>query len=113
MKRLSGILLLGFLIFAAAPAWAQNAYISGNLGFGIRPDADIRIFPPASGPFENDPAFVINGAIGIEIQHMFRLEGEIGYHVNNADQGFTPVDWTFRTISFMVNGYFDFPTPLS
>ena len=106
MKRVAGFLLTGFLILAAAPAWAQQAYMSGNIGFGYRPDADISI---SSSPFENDPAFVINGAIGMELNPNIRVEGEIGFHLNTADQGGSSVDWTFRTISFMGNGYFDIP----
>ena len=39
MKRLTGFLLAGLLLLTAAPAWAQQAYLSGNIGFGIRPDA--------------------------------------------------------------------------
>lgn len=107
MKRISGIILASLILFTAVPVFAQQAYISGNVGFGFRPDGDIS---SSTLPFENDPAFVVNGAIGIELQQMFRVEGEIGYHVNTADQGNSGVDWTFRTLSFMANGYFDFPT---
>jgi opacity protein-like surface antigen len=113
MKHIFG-LVIGVLIFLfTAQAWAQaqphphGLYLSGNIGFGIRPDANISITPL---PFENDPAFVINGAIGMELNPMIRAEGEIGLHSNTADQGGTSVDWTFRTISFMGNGYFDIPT---
>jgi len=107
MKRFTGFLLAGLLLLTAAPAWAQQAYLSGNIGFGIRPDANINITP---FPFENDPAIVINGAIGVELNPTIRVEGEIGFHGNTADQGGTGIDWTFRTISFMGNGYFDIPT---
>ena len=107
MKPFTGFLLAGLLLLTAAPAWAQQAYLSGNIGFGIRPDANINITP---FPFENDPAFVIIGAIGVELNPTTRVEGEIGFHANTADQGGTGVDWTFRTVSFMGNGYFDIPT---
>lgn len=106
MKRVAGFLLAGFLILTTAPVWAQQAYLSGNIGFGYRPDSDISI---SSSPFENDPAFVVNGAIGVEIAPNIRVEGEIGLHLNTADQGGTSVDWTFRTLSFMGNAYFDMP----
>ena len=50
MKRFSGLLLIVWIVLTAAPAWAQpQTYISGNLGFGIRPDADISI---STLPFE-------------------------------------------------------------
>lgn len=111
MKRLFGLVVGVLVVLIAAQAWAQarpqNMYLSGNIGFGIRPDADINI---SSFPFENDPAFVVNGAVGVELNPMIRVEGEIGLHHNTADQGGTGVDWTFRTISFMGNGYFDIPT---
>ena len=85
MKRLTGFLLAGLLLLTAAPAWAQQAYLSGNIGFGIRPDADITAPGGPFFPFENDPAFVINGAIGVELNPMIRIEGEIGLHSNTAD----------------------------
>jgi opacity protein-like surface antigen len=111
MKRIFGWVIGVLVLLTAAPVWSQNPssnmYISGNIGFGIRPDADISI---STLPFENDPAFVINGAIGTRLNPKFRVEGEIGYHVNTADQGGTGVDWTFGAISFMGNGYFDIPT---
>ncbi|MCH8933161.1 MAG: porin family protein [Nitrospinae bacterium] len=110
MKRLTGFLLAGLLLLTAAPAWAQQAYLSGNIGFGIRPDADISGSGGPFLPFENDPAIVIHGAIGVEMNPTIRVEGEIGFHVNTADQGGTGIDWTFRTISLMGNGYFDIPT---
>ncbi len=106
MKQLTGILLGSLILLIAAPVWAQQAYLSGNIGFGYRPDADISI---TSLPFENDPALVLNGAIGMEVNPNIRVEGEIGFHLNTADQGGTGTDWTFRTISFMGNGYFDIP----
>jgi opacity protein-like surface antigen len=111
MKRILGLVIGILVLLLAAQVWAQSRpqslYLSGNLGFGIRPDSDISI---STFPFENDPAFVINGAIGVELNPMIRAEGEIGFHLNSADQGGTGVDWTFRTISFMGNGYFDIPT---
>lgn len=111
MQRILGLVVGVLVLLFAAQAWAQahpqNLYVSGNIGFGIRPDSDISI---SSFPFENDPAFVINGAVGVELNPMIRVEGEIGFHHNTADQGGTGVDWTFRTINFMGNGYFDIPT---
>lgn len=114
MKRIIGLIVGILVLLFAAQTWAQsrpqNPYVSGNIGFGIRPDSDISGVGGPFPPFENDPAFVINGAMGVELNPMIRVEGEIGFHLNTADQGGTPVDWTFRTISFMGNGYFDIPT---
>jgi opacity protein-like surface antigen len=114
MKRVFG-LAVGVLVFlVAAQSWAQsgpqNLYLSGNIGFNLRPDADINSGGISFFPFDNDPGFVINGAIGAELNPMIRVEGEIGYRINAADQGPSPVDWTFQATSFMANGYFDIPT---
>ena len=106
MKRFTGFLLAGLLLLTAAPAWTQQAYLSGNIGFGIRPDADIS----TGEQFQNDPAFVINGAIGVELNPTIRIEGEIGLHTNTADISGFADEFTFGIVSFMGNGYFDIPT---
>lgn len=112
MKRIVGLVIGVLVLLFAAQAWAQTQsrglYLSGNIGFGIRPDADI---DGTTAQFENDPAFVVNGAIGMELNPMLRVEGEIGLHHNTADiSGVFPDEYTFRAISFMGNGYFDVPT---
>ena len=115
MKHIIG-LVVGILVFLiATQSWAQTQannphglYLSGNIGFGIRPDADIA--GPSGNKFDNDPAFVINGAIGVELNPMIRVEGEIGLHNNTADVAGFPQDFTFSAVSFMGNGYFDIPT---
>lgn len=111
MKRIFGLVIGALVLLITAQAWAQarpqSMYLSGNIGFGVRPDADIS---GTTFPFENDPALVVNGAIGVELNPLIRVEGEIGFHYNTAVQGGTGIDWTFRTVSFMGNGYFDIPT---
>lgn len=111
MKRISmlvvGILILLFATQAWAQARPQSMYLSGNIGFGIRPDAKLTGAPV---DIQNDPAFVINGAIGVELNPMFRAEGEIGYHFNTADLSPFTNEFTFSMVSFMANGYFDIPT---
>jgi opacity protein-like surface antigen len=82
-------------------------YLSGNIGFGIRPDASAT---GISVDIQNDPAFVINGAIGVELNPMIRVEGEIGFHHNTADIAPLFSEFTFSMVSFMGNGYFDIPT---
>jgi opacity protein-like surface antigen len=112
MKRIFGLVIGVLILLFAAQVWAQgrpqNMYLSGNIGFGMRPDADIA--GPSGNVFDNDPAFVINGAIGVELNPMWRVEGEIGWHFNAADVAGFPQDFTFGVISFMGNGYFDIPT---
>ena len=111
MKRVFG-LAIGFLaLLVAAQAWAQSGpqslYLSGNIGFGIRSDSKLT---GSAGQFDNDPAFVINGAIGTRLKENFRVEGEIGYHLNAADRTSNGRDFSFSVISFMGNAYFDIPT---
>ena len=111
MKRIAGLTIGILILLMSAQASAQapqGLYFSGNIGFGIRPDSDIA--GPAGNKFDNDPAFVINGAIGAELNPMVRVEGEIGYHLNAGDVRGFPQDFTFSMVSFMLNGYFDIPT---
>jgi len=111
MKRIFGLTTGVLVLLIAAQSWAQghpqNLYASGNIGFGIRPDASATNFPV---DIQNDPAFVINGAIGVELNPMIRVEGEIGYHLNTADISSFSNEFTFSMVSFMANGYFDIPT---
>jgi len=111
MKRIFGLVIGVLVLLVAAQAWAQarpqGLYLSGNIGFGIRPDANLSGAPV---DIQNDPAFVINGAIGMELNPMTRIEGEIGYHLNTADLSPFANEFTFSMVSFMGNGYFDIPT---
>ncbi|MDH5761982.1 MAG: outer membrane beta-barrel protein [Nitrospinota bacterium] len=107
MRKIIGFLLVS-LLFSAAPVWAQQAYLSGNLGFGVRPNSDIA--GPSGNEFNNDPALVVNGAIGVEMSPILRIEGEVGLHYNSSDVAGFPQDFTFSAVSFMGNGYFDIPT---
>ena len=111
MKHIIGLVVGILVLLIAAQSWAQSQtnphglYLSGNIGFGIRPDAK------TNGPdLQNDPAFVINGAIGVELNPMIRVEGEIGLHNNTADIPPFFNEFTFSMVSFMGNGYFDIPT---
>ena len=111
MKRIFGLVVGVLVLLMTAQAWAQaqprGLYLSGNIGFGIRPDANATGFPV---DIQNDPAFVINGAIGVELNPMIRVEGEIGLHHNTADLSPFTNEYTFSMVSFMANGYFDIPT---
>ena len=115
MKRIFGlvigvlVLLFSTQVWAQVQVHAQGMYLSGNIGFGIRPDADIA--GPSGNEFDNDPAFVVNGAIGVELNPTIRIEGEIGLHNNTADVVGFAQDFTLGVVSFMGNGYIDFPMP--
>ena len=112
MKHIFGLVIGVLVLLITAQSWAQQAgphglYLSGNIGFGIRPDASLSGAPVE---IQNDPAFVINGAIGAELNPMIRVEGEIGLHNNTADLSPFSNEFTFSMVSFMGNGYFDIPT---
>jgi opacity protein-like surface antigen len=111
MKRVFGLAVGTLILLVAAQSWAQsgpqNFYLSGNIGFGIRPDSSTNTLPV---DIQNDPAFVINGAVGATLNPMIRVEGEIGYHFNTADLSPFANEFTFSMVSFMANGYFDIPT---
>ncbi len=111
MKRIFGLAIGVLVLLFAAQAWAQSGpqslYLSGNIGFGIQSDSKLT---GSAGQFDNDPAFVINGAIGTQLKENFRVEGEIGYHLNAADRTSNGQDFSFSVISFMGNAYFDIPT---
>lgn len=111
MKHIFGLFIGVLVLLFAAQAWAQaqpqNMYISGNIGFGIRPDSSVNAFPV---DIQNDPAFVINGAIGVELNPVIRIEAEVGLHNNTADISPFGNEFTFSMVSFMANGYFDIPT---
>ena len=76
MKRIFELVVSVLVLLMTAQAWAQaqprGLYLSGNIGFGIRPDANATGIPV---DIQNDPAFVINGAIGVELNPMIRVEG--------------------------------------
>ena len=116
MKRIFGLVTGVLVLLFAAQSWAQTQtrshtlYLSGNIGFGIRPDAKAI---GLSGKFDNDPAIVLNGAIGIELLKHFRLEAEAGFHSNSAERTTTAFpDYGFSMVSLMANAYFDIPTGL-
>ena len=111
MKRIVGLVTGVLVLLFATQVWAQNRpegmYFSGNIGFGIRSDSKLTGF---AGQFDNDPALVINGAIGIKLKEKYRVEGEIGYHSNGANRTNNGQGFSFSVISFMGNAYFDIPT---
>jgi len=111
MKRIVGLVTGVLVLLFATQLWAQKRpegmYLSGNIGFGIRSDSKLS---GSAGQFDNDPAFVINGAVGIKLKENFRVEGEIGYHLNAADRTSNGQNFDFSVLSFMGNAYYDIPT---
>jgi opacity protein-like surface antigen len=116
MKHILGLVIGILVLLIAGQVWAQtqtrshSLYLSGNFGFGIRPDAKAT---GLSGEFDNDPALTLNGALGIELLEHFRLEAEAGLHINSADRTTSAFpDYGFSMVSLMANAFFDIPTGL-
>ncbi len=117
MKHIFGWVIGVLVLLIAAQVWAQEPqerthklYLSGNFGFGVRPDAKAT---GLSGKFDNNLAVVLNGAFGIELAEYFRLEAEAGFHTNAADRTTTTFpEYGFSVLSLMGNAFFDIPTGL-
>jgi len=116
MNRLIVIAVLA-LVFAGTSAHAKGMYFSGNLGLSIVPDLDQEISGSQVTSISFDKGFRISGAWGYDFEG-FRVEGEIGYRTNDADQGTLfpitgfmsteNVEGDFSVLSLMGNGYYDF-----
>jgi len=120
MKRfiLTAILALVF-ITTSAHAADKGMYLSGNLGLSIASDSDLSVLGVDIGEISFDPGITIGGAIGYDYGNI-RAEGEIAYHFWDMDEltvsGILPgcpctgpIDGDASALSFMVNGYYDFP----
>lgn len=106
------LLMLPVVSFSAAP----GPYVSGQFGMAFLTNSDISV-PPVTGTIESDPGFATGFAGGYNFG-MFRMEGEIGYQVNDIDKTSLCVggicvsglssSGDVKALSFLVNGYFDF-----
>ena len=104
-----------FWIFGTSIAVAGNFYLSGNLGAAWLLDSDLSQSDGTTGQAEYNAGFGITGALGYDFG-MFRLEGEVGYRINDYDKvgasGQTRVNagGNVTAYDFMVNGYVDIKT---
>ena len=94
---------------------AQGPYVGANLGVTMPSDSDIRESGgPGTGELTYDPGFAI-GAVGGYNFGAGRIEAEIGYKVADTDEvtidglGTASLDGDLSVLSFMGNGYIDFP----
>jgi len=119
MKRLIIFLFISF-IFLSSSAQAQNKgyYVSGNAGVSLLSDAKLEANNLKFGEFSFDPGFNVGAALGYNFGSL-RLEGEVAYHRNEMDEIFenslvtgcpcvSPIDGSLSTLSYMINGYYDF-----
>ena len=92
-----------------APIHADPVYISGNVGWTLSGDLNIKDSNGnsiAKQPFKTGTN--IQGALGSRFDN-FRLEGEIAYHPRDIDvKGVT--NSNVHIASFLANGYYDFAT---
>jgi len=98
MKRIIMVAVLALvLISTSAHAARKGMYFSGNVGVSLLSDTDWNI--PISfltGEESYDLGFRIGGALGYDFG-AFRVEGEIAYRTNDADEGTTVTLGTFVT----------------
>jgi len=116
-KREIGLLVV--LSLAAAPAGAQAAPIFNGfylaLGGGIVGLEDAQV--DYGGAFQGgsirfDSGWAVSGAAGWRVLDLYRVEFEISHRHNDVwdvDPGFAGGGSVTAT-TYMVNGYFDFPT---
>ncbi|MEN6487399.1 MAG: outer membrane beta-barrel protein [Smithella sp.] len=101
------LLMLPVVSFSAAP----GPYITGNMGMSFLTDSDMSD-PYGTVTLEFDPGFATSFAGGYNFG-MFRVEGEIGYQINDIDKvsagGYSAnASGDVTALSLMANGYFDF-----
>ena len=97
------------LVMLQAPAHADPVYISGDVGWTLSSDLNIKDSNGntiAKQPFKTGTN--IQGALGSRFDN-FRLEGEVAYHPRDIDvKGVT--NSNVHIASFLANGYYDFAT---
>jgi opacity protein-like surface antigen len=84
---------------------AANPYVSASAGVSFLTDSTVEDNGVEDGKVEYKTGFAVRGALGLDAD-MYRLEGEIGYQVNDVD-GEEEVE-DVSILSFMANGYVDF-----
>lgn len=120
MKRVAFALILALIVLQVSNADAGsrrnrqanqtelNSYFAVYGGFNIRPDATFTLTDGSTGTDEFDNGLMAGAAIGYRFPN-FRVEGEFGYRKNDdaVDNNIAFGAWSYRTFSFMLNGYFD------
>jgi len=112
MKRYLAVAVFLTMSVLSANVHAQQGtglYIGGNLGLNILDDPDIEQagFVLSTG---YDPGLGLGVVVGYDFGNV-RVDGEIAYRINDIDDILgVPADGDSSALSYMVNGYFDFPT---
>ena len=105
LSLLSGVVLsLGLL---TTPAHADNLYISGNVGWALSNDLNIKDSNGSTTAKQSLKTGInIEGALGSRFDN-FRLEGEVAYNPRDIDG---VAKSNVHIASFLANGYYDFTT---
>ncbi|MBF0585736.1 porin family protein [Prosthecochloris sp. N3] len=112
MKKgfLSMVAALFVLLVSASFAQAATPYVSASAGLGILTDSNLEYDGGEVEDYlEYKSGFVVNGALGLD-GDMYRVEGAVGYQVNDVDailDFIDPDDLEVSILSFMANGYVD------
>jgi len=115
MKRFLAIAVFVTVSVLSANVHAQQGtggqgtglYVGGHLGLNILSDSKIA---GLTNTTDYDPGFSLGGVFGYDFGN-FRVDGEIALRGNMISRlGVTPIDGDTLAWSYMVNGYFDFPT---
>lgn len=112
-------LVICFFVFLIVPVVSFSAspgpYVSAQVGMGFLMDSDFST-SAGTGTVEFDPGFATGIAGGYNFG-MFRVEGEIGYQINDIDNisaclggscGSASASGEVTALSFLANAYFDF-----
>ena len=123
MKRYLHLLSILVLIYATfsfitvTPSMAGDAYLGGEIGVVFYPDATVNVPAFGSADLASKEGYLIGILVGTKFD-VFRLEGELAYRANDADElkgpgGTAPVTGDTTSTSLMVNGYYDIKTSSS
>lgn len=105
------------LFYGATAYAADGPYFSAMIGTALLSDSTITDAVGDSVDLEFDPGWNFAAAVGYKVG-MLRMEGEIGYQINDADEFSGGVLGPLSVSAggdtdiwrFMANGYFDFDT---
>lgn len=113
------LLLVGAFVFTSPALAIDGMYVSGNVGAVMLSDSDIHVDGSGIGDVGYDTGYVLTVAVGRKVEYV-RLEGELGYRANDmegyqySDSSITAsLGGDVKTLSFMVNAYFDIDTGTS
>jgi len=105
------VAVLGANVHAQQETGGQGTglYVGGHIGLNILSDSEIN---GGTNTTDYDPLIGLGGVLGYDFGN-FRVDGEIAFRINEINNvvGTPLVSGSYTSaFSYMVNGYFDFPT---